>query len=143
MTVPPFADRLLFDLSVRGWRVVIAHPERYNGVTVEAAEAWRGSGAYLQVNAGSLLGKYGEVPQRIAWGLVRAGGVDYVASDHHARGKLHGAACWQALQTAAGAEVADLLMKVNPGRMLQGEAPLPLPALPDARRPWWRRVLGG
>lgn len=141
MTVPPNSTTVLFDLAMAGLRPILAHPERYPGLDAEAAQAaeWRRVGAALQVNAGSLLGKYGEGPKRLSWALVRNGWADYIASDFHARGTLHTAAAVAALEAAGGAEQARLLTVVNPGRLLEGKGPLPVPPLarPASR---WRRI---
>ena len=42
------------------------------------------------------------------------------------------------------AEQAELLLGVNPGRLLADEAPLPVPpvATQPHHVPWWRKMLG-
>ena len=144
MAVPPNADQAIFDLKMAGWRPVLAHPERYaNAATaLTDAEGWRRSGATLQVNAGSRLGRYGEGPRRIAWGLVERGWADYICSDFHARGSCHTAAAVEALERAGGAAQAHLLTHENPSRLLAGQPPLPVGPLLRSRTPLWRRVLG-
>ena len=144
MTVPPNADQAIFDLKMAGWRPVLAHPERYHNAAVALtdAEGWRRSGATLQVNAGSLLGRYGEGPRRLAWGLVEKGWADYICSDFHARGTCHTALAVEALGRAGGAAQAHLLTHENPSRLLAGQPPLPVGPLRRARTPLWRRLLG-
>ena len=142
MSVPPNATNAIFDLKMRGWIPVLAHPERYANAATDLADAseWRRVGAALQVNAGSLLGRYGDRAQALAWGLVERGWVDYVGSDYHARGRLALAECRAELERRGGAEHARLLLEENPRRMLDGQAPLPVPAL-SAPRPLWKRIL--
>lgn len=144
MAVPPNAQQALFDLKMAGWKPILAHPERYHNAAADLsdAEGWRRSGATLQVNAGSLLGRYGEGPRRIAWGLVERGWADYICSDFHARGHLHTAAAAEALVQAGGASQAHLLTHENPSRILAGQPPLPVGPLLRPRAPLWRRVLG-
>ena len=91
MMVPPNAPQAVFDLKMQGFHPIIAHPERYGNVdpSLDQAEEWRRVGALLQVNAGSLLGRYGKQVQELARGLLRRGMVDYLSSDFHARGS-----CW-------------------------------------------------
>lgn len=145
MTVPPNVGTPLFELKMAGWTPVIAHPERYDNLDPElrGPEEWRRMGAHLQVNGGSLLGKYGAAAERTAWALLRRGYVDYLGSDYHARGTLHVAAACAALTAAGGEEQAELLLRVNPGRLLEGEAPLPVPPLrAGGSAPFWKRLFG-
>lgn len=135
MTVPPQAERVLSAIRMGGWMPILAHPERYGGLDadVRAPGEWRRFGAYLQVNAGSILGRYGESARRIALTLLERGWVDYIASDYHARGRAHLRACRARLEEMGGAEHAHLLMEVNPARILEGEPPLPVPPLRTKR----------
>jgi protein-tyrosine phosphatase len=144
MSVPPGAAQVLAGLRDAGWRPVLAHPERYTGASPSLAEAgeWRRAGAALQVNAGSLLGRYGEGPRRAAWGLLERGWADYLCSDFHARGRCATAEAAAALARAGGAPQAHRLTHENPSRLLAGEPPRPVPPL-RRRPPLWRRVLGG
>lgn len=133
MTVPPHASNVLFELQMRGWTPVLAHPERYLGGEPGAVDEWKRVGALLQVNAGSLLGKYGPGPRAEGWRLVERGAVDYLGSDFHARGTLHLAGGRAALEAAGGAEQALLLLETNPGRLLEGLPPIPVPPLGPPR----------
>jgi protein-tyrosine phosphatase len=142
MAVPPHAARALSDLRHAGWHPVLAHPERYHNAAPTLADAgeWRRAGAALQLNAGSLLGRYGEGPRRVAWGLVERGWADYLCSDFHARGRCATAEAAAALSRAGGALQARRLTQENPARLLAGLVPLPVAPL---RRPLplWRRLL--
>ena len=105
MVIPPNGPRALFELKMAGWAPVLAHPERYGNASAEFgdAEEWRRVGAHLQVNCGSLLGRYGAKAQQLAWGLLERGWVDYLSSDYHARGTCPVAECRRALQGLAQA----------------------------------------
>jgi protein-tyrosine phosphatase len=142
MNVPPNAERALFAVRMAGWTPVLAHPERYGNASETFADAqeWRRVGALLQVNGGSLLGRYGPRPQTLAWGLVERGLADYVCSDYHARGTLTVAQCRAKLEARGAGQQAVLLTETNPARLVAGQAPLPVPPL--AGRPLWRRLLG-
>jgi protein-tyrosine phosphatase len=141
MTAPPGAAQALAGLCQAGWHPVLAHPERYAGAaTLADAAEWRRAGAALQVNAGSLLGRYGEGPRRTAWGLLERGWADYLCSDFHARGRCATAEAAAALARAGGALQAGRLTRDNPARLLAGQPPLPVPPL-RPRPPLWRRLL--
>lgn len=143
MTVPPNAEGTLFALKVAGWTPVLAHPERYGNLDPEgrAAEGWRRVGARLQVNGGSLLGRYGSAAEGVAWGLLRRGWADYLCSDYHARGRCPSAEARAELERRGGAEQARLLTETNPARLLDDAPPEPVPPL-RGRRPFWKRILG-
>jgi protein-tyrosine phosphatase len=140
MAVPPNAGRALAGLVRQGFTPVLAHPERYVGRVggVREAEEWRESGAVLQVNAGSLVGRYGREAQRRAWELLSAGLAAVVASDFHGRGEPWIREAVAALADAGGEAQARLLLETNPGRILRGEPPLPVAPV-ERHRSLWRR----
>jgi protein-tyrosine phosphatase len=144
MAVPPNAAHALFDLKVQGWTPIVAHPERYSNLEpdLRSAHEWRRVGAHLQVNCGSVLGRYGPQAKELAWALLRRGMADYLCSDYHARGEPWTAECRAALEAAGGRAQAERLMEENPARMLENELPEPVPPLSRRARPWWSRVLG-
>lgn len=97
----PLAAR---EVQERGYAVVVAHPERSQGLSdIGAEETLReiaGRGGAVQVNAGSLTGYHGPDARESALGLIRAGLVYALASDAHR--KTRGP-----LLTSARAEVAS------------------------------------
>ena len=144
MQMPPNAEWALHNIRDKGWRPIIAHPERYRNhdARLTVLSRCRAAGALLQVNSGSLLGQHGDRARAVANALLSLGWVDYLASDHHARGEpATGRAV--ALLRSRGAEAqAQRLAVENPQRLLAGEAPLPVEPL-NAReaRSWWARLL--
>ena len=141
MMVPPQSVRVVSLLSASGYTPVIAHPERYQGISeIEICAEWRGAGGLLQVNGGSLLGKYGPQAKKLAFHLLERGWVDYLCSDFHARGAPMIAQYEQLLIECGGAEQAQTLMRTNPARMLTGERPLPVAPLRPTKPNLWTRV---
>lgn len=68
-----------------GYRVLIAHPERYKSVMqdFDTIKRWRAMGCSFQINSTSLIpGESGE-KQALAWRLVDEGYCDVIASDAH------------------------------------------------------------
>ena len=144
MQLPPNAEWALHNIREKGWRPIIAHPERYRNhdARLTVLSRCRAAGALLQVNAGSLLGQHGDRARAVATALLSVGWVDYLASDHHARGEpATGRAV--ALLRSRGAEAqAHRLTVENPSRILGGEAPLPVePLRAREARSWWARLL--
>lgn len=131
MSVPPNSTGVIHHLRRAGVTPVIAHPERYAGVDTSCAHAvqWRNAGALLQINAGSLTGRYGEHARRHAYALLERGLADFLCSDYHSRGKPATTAAHRLLSDLGGAEQFQLMTSVNPRRLLDGEAPVPVPPL--------------
>jgi len=85
---PHHADHTLFALQTAGYQPILAHPERYAEVQRNPAVAVRLAerGIALQVNIGSLTGRYGRAARRVAETLLRRNAVAIVASDAHGAG---------------------------------------------------------
>lgn len=77
--------RILRSLCKAGLRPVVAHPERYSYVQYdpEIINRWQRMGCLLQINRGSLLGRFGTRAQEIAVELVERNFAAVVASDAH------------------------------------------------------------
>ncbi|MHB1311379.1 MAG: CpsB/CapC family capsule biosynthesis tyrosine phosphatase [Gemmatimonadaceae bacterium] len=141
------AEYAMRRLRDQGVQPILAHPERYQNVgeSLDELLPLRYTGAYFQVNAGSLLGHHGRAAARRAEALLARGWVEYASSDHHARGALavREARAW--LVAHGGAEQAETLFAENPSRILRNESPMsvaPLPGSTGKARPWWARLLG-
>jgi protein-tyrosine phosphatase len=147
LRLPPVnADFALAELHGRGWIPVVAHPERYRNLdpTLEELARFRRAGAFLQMNARSLLGGYGKTAADHARRMLAAGAADYVASDYHARGDPGLQKFVKAMGEAGFSEQAELLTVTNPGRLLAGEPPLRVPPVEAKResRSLWARIFG-
>jgi protein-tyrosine phosphatase len=131
MSVPPRSAHALAQLTAAGYHTIIAHPERYIGMAPGSSlpHEWREAGALLQLNAGSITGRYGPQARANALSLLERGVADYLCSDYHARGRPSTANALRLLGELGGEEQATLLTRVNPTRMLQGERPIPVPRL--------------
>lgn len=85
---PPNLDQYIFLLQTKGYKVVIAHPERYLFYRdqFDQYKNFKDRGCELQVNLLSLIGYYGKPVQEVAFKLLKAGLVDYLGTDlHHER----------------------------------------------------------
>lgn len=136
--IPPGTPRVLGRMREQGYRPVIAHPERYMGMSeqMDLATRWRAAGAYLQVNYGSIHGRYGTAARLAALELLEEGLVDYLASDFHGQTgmKVYRDEAWCVLEERGAFEVLEILCRVNPGRVLQDRDPLPVPAVPPSAK---------
>ncbi len=143
--VPQNTERVVKRIRDEGIKPIIAHPERYSGVDPELAIVglWREAGAYIQVNHGSLVGRYGKIPQQVAMELLKKGWVDFLSSDYHARGGLkpYIRESREALSDVGADEQFRTLTATNPARLLADENPLPVQPL-FVTPGWWDRVKG-
>jgi protein-tyrosine phosphatase len=142
MQIPPGTGEVIARIRDGGLRPLIAHAERYAGTRdrVRQAGEWRARGGYLQVNLGSLVGRYGSQPRAWAFQLLKEGLVDVLATDFHGRPhlELYLEPVAQRLQKAGADEQLLLLTSTNPHRMLEDQEPEIVPPLPTEGGFWGR-----
>ena len=128
---------LLEELTGAGYVPLVAHPERYPFVQQEPdlAADWVAQGCFLQVNQGSLLGRFGMEAGICGRELLGRGLVSAIASDAHSpvRRTTDMSEMASRLEYAGAPGVARRLLSENPLRILQGLEPLPVGpvAFPD------------
>lgn len=139
--LPDGHEEELLRLRAGGIIPVVAHPERYGGVTIDVVQAWREGGAVIQGDALMLLSAGPKA--ELARTMLAEGAYDILASDNHGdRRSLATARAW--LQEMGGEEQGRILTEVNPGRVLADEVMVPVPPLRRQRGLWARlRALFG
>lgn len=82
---PAYLRDVLFKLRVKGYKPILAHPERYLYLQnkKEKLEEIFDSGVYLQLNTMSLGGYYGIPAQKFAEWMIDQGFVHFLGSDCH------------------------------------------------------------
>ncbi len=121
---PQFFIQALYDLVRNGYKPILAHPERYMNIqnNIPMAEDLLYRNVYMQINAGSLLGGYGNNVERTAWALIEQGYAHFLASDHHGRSETNSMQQAVELITERYDEyTAELLTRINPRKMLNNE----------------------
>lgn len=117
-------DQMLEKLAACGYRIVVAHPERYAAVqeAPHRLEKWARAGYVLQMNKGSILGRFGSRTRQAAHDLLGMGVVHLLASDgHSARHRTpHMGAITRWAEENCTRDYAEILLERNPGRVLQG-----------------------
>jgi protein-tyrosine phosphatase len=134
--VPPGTPRVIRWIRDQGFRPIVAHPERYGDMLHkrDLPATWKDAGAYLQVNYGSLVGRYGSAAQTVALQVLEDGLADYLASDFHGQSGLsiYKKEAWALLSDRGAEESLLTLCRVNPSRMLDDLEPIPVTAVsPD------------
>lgn len=82
-------DQILFDLRLKGFTPILAHPERYpyySQYRRERYEQLHSAGTLFQINLLSLAGHYGKLEKQTAEWLIKENMVDFLGTDlHHHR----------------------------------------------------------
>jgi protein-tyrosine phosphatase len=73
----------IFKITTQGYQPVLAHPERYQYMTIEKAEDLRSRGVIFQINILSLLGYYSKPIRTMANEFIDKGWVEFLGSDCH------------------------------------------------------------
>ena len=78
-------DDIIFQLKVKNYKPVLAHPERYQYLqsNFSRIEDLINRGVYMQVNSLSLIGFYSKPIQQVAKRLVDEKWVHFLGSDCH------------------------------------------------------------
>lgn len=119
-----YMDEMLRFLTGCGYRIVVAHPERYEAVQTDPglAAQWFRAGYVLQLNKGSLTGAFGPEVQNTALLLLEQGFYHLMASDAHGTDSRTTdlRAARQRLEELCSEPYVRVLLEENPRRLLQG-----------------------
>lgn len=119
---PMWVSHILGKIQSTGLVPLLAHPERYEFVQEfpPMVYDWIKSGCAIQVNRGSIVGKFGERPKNTVHYLLQHNLVHVVASDGHrpyVRQPILNDA-YEKVEEYYGTIKANLLFKENPARVL-------------------------
>lgn len=135
------------DLHARGYRVLLAHPERSPAFLREPRRLRRlvDDGALCSITAASLSGQFGRTVRRYALDMLREGVVHDIASDAHDTerrppGLLSGLAAAEAALPGVSAQAA-WLTEAAPTAILAGARLPPRPELRSGRLRRWSRAV--
>ena len=117
--------RILDRICRDGFRPLVAHPERYGYVQRDPRliDRWVRMGCLIQLNRGSLFGRFGTEAQKLAAELVERGFVTVVASDAHSpRVRTPWMADVEKLLSAEfSPQTARILLQENPEKILKND----------------------
>ena len=79
------SDEMIFDLQMKGYDVILAHPERYPYMNINGMrmEQLKNQGVFFQINALSLGGFYGDDAKQRAYDMLERGWVEFMGTDTH------------------------------------------------------------
>ena len=89
---PTDFKQLIFNMQIRGYQPVLAHPERYLyfGANKEWYDTIKDTGCLFQVNILSLSGYYGKAPMDLAHYLVKQKYINLLGTDLHNSNHIEG-----------------------------------------------------
>jgi protein-tyrosine phosphatase len=132
---------ILRDLEIRGFRAILAHPERADAIqrSPDRIRDVIGRGALVQLTAGSFLGDHGPAARRTAGILLAGGAAHLIASDAHSAGPWRGPEIGPGLQAAADAidvhpQTLSWMVDEGPAAILEGGQVRP-PRITSSRTP--------
>ena len=83
---PPNFKEMIFQLQVAGYKVILAHPERYPFMSMEDYQDLQSRSVFMQLNLLSLIGHYGADVQNKANKMIEQGLISFVGTDCHHMG---------------------------------------------------------
>ena len=108
--------------TVKGYVPIIAHIERYQYInSIEKVEEIMATGALVQVNASSVIGKDGGKAKRFIKKLIKKGYIDFVASDIHYKRINYMKDAYEYVVKKHGEEIANKLFNDNANKILINE----------------------
>ena len=136
---PDFCFDVLARCRYFGFRPIVAHPERYFFIQDDPQLAYElcMNGSALQINKGSLLGRFGPEAEETAELLIEHHLAACVASDAHGAG-IRTTDMFEIadlLNDRWGNRTAKLLLRENPARIIAGERLLGYEPIPFEDQP--------
>ena len=122
--IPNGHKNTLFDLKINGITPIIAHPERYKFVqnNLELVYDWLNMGCIIQIDAGSLTGKFGRKAKTVSKRIIEKNLCQIIGSDAHDNKKRNFALkkAFQIAQSILG-DKAKTLVYDNPRAVIEGD----------------------
>lgn len=79
---PSDFDEIIYACDILGLKIILAHIERYDYLSIKKLERLKALGMLFQINSGSIFSKHKDIKNR-ALKLLKANLVDFIASDIH------------------------------------------------------------
>ena len=115
-----YFDSVLHELQLKGYRPILAHPERYGYVQKDPnlVHQWISRGILMQMNIPSLTGRHGKEVKKVAQILMDHDMVHFLATDSHSP-RSRSPRVVEGLRGLLSQEELDLLLRENPLRIVQ------------------------
>ncbi len=110
------------NFSLKGYKVIIAHIERYSYLTLNEIIELKAMGALIQINASSVIGREGFKTKRLTNKMIKYNLVDFIASDIHENRKNYLKDAYNYIVKKYGKEKALNLFELNAKKLLEEKA---------------------
>ncbi|QGG47292.1 tyrosine-protein phosphatase [Heliorestis convoluta] len=137
-TYPHWVADSIYELTLRGLKPILAHPERYRHYSnnLEALQELTAAGLHLQINASSITGHMGPRAQQKAKKMLQAGLITYLGSDAHSP-RTRTFHLTEALRTLKAWGINATYLLHNNNRLLHNEKPQ---QIDKPKRTWWQKL---
>jgi len=116
---------VLSRILAKGKKPIFAHPERVNPLigNITLIERLADNGVLIQVNSGSVLGRFGSKVYNFVISLLDQGLVHFIASDAHSSHQrtFNLVRAWNVINESYGEDFAEKLFYTNPKHVLFSE----------------------
>lgn len=112
-------DEVIFSCRVLGYKVIIAHVERYSYYNFRQLEDLKKLGVLFQVNSNSITGRSGKDIQKLSFKLFKKKMVDLVGSDVHAFRTNDLNEAFLMISKRFGEEVANVVFSQNAQKLFK------------------------
>lgn len=124
-SIPPYTEDFLFEMHLKGYTPIIAHPERNTIIQGNPGilKKWIAGGAIVQLTAMSLTGEFGGRVQKVSMEMVQSGMAHFIASDAHSPGRRKPILSRgrKVLEHILDSDRARAMVSEVPGKILKGE----------------------
>ena len=137
---PDYVYQIIFDFQMKGITPIIAHVERYHDVIYDPNFVRRfiEKDCLIQVNLGSVLGKYGSDIQKTSHFLLRYRMAHIIASDMHTPHSTPLGRGIESISAIVGVEESRILLDRRPRAIVKGRTvAIPEPLEYQPKRNFW------
>lgn len=121
---PPDFQKCIYEMLRKGLKPILAHAERYVPIMMKTRNVKEliNRNVYIQINAASTIGGYGDKVKQTVWKMLNKGWVHFMGSDHH--NKTPYSAFFRAKEKIAqhiDAQTSEFLTQTHPQAILDNK----------------------
>ncbi len=106
-------NEIIYSCHLHGWKVIVAHIERYEYINIDDIYEMKNTGALIQMNASTVIGQNGSKMKKYAHQLLKNKLVDFIASDIHASRKNYLAVAKKYIEKKYGTDYCEELFQIK------------------------------
>ncbi len=116
----PDIEEVIYELSIRDCKVIVAHPERYRNITLTQWKKIRQLGGVLQVSAKHLVKGGNKTSQKWAKTFLKEDMIDLIASDLHSQKDVQSMEKAYKYVMKKKPNQAEMLFNIAPKKVIYG-----------------------